>query len=220
MLKRAKRLAPVFDKYCTEHSQPRFKLNSEEWRQVDYLLHITQPFYKWTTGLSKIRNVTIHNVFKVYNVLFDHFEKSIRQLQRKRVPWKQAMLHALHAGKEKLSIYYNKTEQVHGHLFAIGTILAPEHKLEFFSGKEWADNNYEWRHTYEESLRRYLINYQQQSISPPSVEGTSRQPASDFGALFNDDRPQLTEPQKASFESELTQYFNIGIFFPLFAKLL
>lgn len=211
MLRRAKRLTLIFDKYCVEHSQPRFKLDSQEWRQVDYLLQITQPFYKWTTGLSKIKDVTIYNVFKVYNVLFDHFEKSIRQLERKRVAWKKAMLQALHTGKEKLSVYYHKTEQVHGHLFAIGTILAPEHKLEFFSEKDWADNNYEWRQKYEESLRRYLLNYQQQSTSLPSPPNTSSQPASHFGALFNEDRPQRNEPQKAGFESELTEYLNIGM---------
>jgi hypothetical protein len=213
MLRRAKRLTSTFDQYCVEHSQPQFKLNSEEWRQIDYLLQITQPFYKWTTGLSKIKDVTIYNVFKVYNVLFDHFEKSIYQLRRKRVAWKQVMLQALYTGKEKLSVYYNKTEQVHGHLFAIGTILAPEHKLDFFSQKDWADNNYEWRQKYEESLRRYLVKYQQQEISPTLPQRMISQPASHFGALFNEDQPPRTQPQNqiASFESELTEYLNAGI---------
>jgi hypothetical protein len=85
MLRRVKRLTVAFDKYCTEHSQTRFALDAEEWRQVDYLLQITEPFYYWTKGLSKSKEVTIYNVFKIYNLLFGHFEKSIRQLTRKKV---------------------------------------------------------------------------------------------------------------------------------------
>jgi hypothetical protein len=129
MLQWTKRLLSVYDKYCIEYDQSQFKLNKKEWRQINYLLNITYPFYKWTTGLSKIKNITIHNVFRVYNKLFDHFETSIRQLERKRIPWKQGMLCALHAGKEKLTIYYAKTKQIHGNLYAIGTILTPQYKL-------------------------------------------------------------------------------------------
>lgn len=46
------------------------------------------------------------------------------------------MLNALDAGMDKLKVYYNKTQEVHGNLYAIGTILAPQHKLEFFSTSE------------------------------------------------------------------------------------
>ena len=50
----------------------------------------------------------------------------MRRLWKKKVPWKQAMLHALEAGREKLKLYYRKTAEVHGNLYAIGTILAPQ----------------------------------------------------------------------------------------------
>jgi hypothetical protein len=46
------------------------------------------------------------------------------------------MLSAFEAGKNKLSFYYNKTEQTHGSYYAIATILALTHKLQFFSSKE------------------------------------------------------------------------------------
>lgn len=54
-------------------------LDQEEWRQIGYLLWITQPF-KFTTSLSKTKDITIHIVFEIYNNLFDHLEKSIHQL--------------------------------------------------------------------------------------------------------------------------------------------
>lgn len=57
-------------------------------------------------------------------MLFGHLENSMRQLRRKKVPWKQAMLSALDARMEKLKVYYNETQEVHSNLYAVGTILA------------------------------------------------------------------------------------------------
>jgi hypothetical protein len=87
--------------------------------------------------LSQTKDVTIHIIFSIYNKLFDHLEASIHQLQRKKVAWKKLMLSALHAAKEKLSIYYKETDKIHGDLFTIGTILTPQNKLQFFSNKDW-----------------------------------------------------------------------------------
>lgn len=80
MLRRAKRLQSSFDEFCSHYELPHLALNEEEWRQIDYILWITQPFFKFTTALSKIKDVTIYMVFGIYNKLFDHLEKSIRQL--------------------------------------------------------------------------------------------------------------------------------------------
>jgi hypothetical protein len=102
-------------------------------------------------------------VFQVYNRLFTHFEQAQARLRRKKVPWKKAMLQALEAGSEKLSVYYKATEQAHGSLYAIGTILAPQHKLEFFAGPEWAgevdDTSLSWYDIYERSLHSHLEDY-------------------------------------------------------------
>jgi hypothetical protein len=84
MLQRAKRLRSTLDIYCLAHKVDKMKLNSEEWRQIDYLLCLTKPFFKYTTSLSKTKDVTIHWVFKLYNELFRHLEASITQLRRKR----------------------------------------------------------------------------------------------------------------------------------------
>ncbi|KAJ5318460.1 HAT dimerization [Penicillium atrosanguineum] len=137
MLRRAKRISKYFNLYCEHIERPELKLNKAEWRQIDYLLFITEPFYRFTTVLSKTKDMTVHNVFRVYNALFDHFEKSIDRLTPKSIPWKVAMLNALHAGIKKLSVYYTKTKEIHGSLYAIGTILAPQQKLSFFSSKAW-----------------------------------------------------------------------------------
>lgn len=218
MLQRARRLSKEFDEYCSEHNYPQFKLNSEEWRQVDYLLCITQPFHRWTTAISKIKDVTIHQIFRIYNKLFDHFDFSISQLKRKRVAWKTTMREALEAGRQKLSDYYSQTENVHGNLFAVGTILAPQHKLQFFSKPEWSDNNYQWRKTYRDYVEKSLEPYQkrqketqQLQLSLPSTQ------KDDLELLFDEDSPlESAQSQKKqagpAFDDELTHYLNSGMF--------
>lgn len=80
ILRRAKRLQSVLDEFCSKYGHPHLKLDQEQWRQIDYLLWITQPFFQFTTALSKTKDVTIYPVFAIYNKLFHHLEKSIRQL--------------------------------------------------------------------------------------------------------------------------------------------
>lgn len=135
MLRRAKRLSKPCDEYCDNIGTQKYKLSKAEWRQVDYLLYITEPFYRFTTVLSKTKEITVHHVFGIYNALFEHFEESIARLTPKTIPWKKAMLQALNARMAKLTSYYTKTKEIHGSLYAIGTILAPQHKLHFFSSK-------------------------------------------------------------------------------------
>ena len=164
ILRRAKRLRLIFDQYYLKYNQSYLILDQEQWRQVDYLLWITQPFFKYTTALSKTRDVTVHLVFTIYNLLFEHLEKSIHQLQRKRVPWKKLILTALGAASDKLRFYYSQTYEAYGDLFAIATILDPQKKLRFFTGKDWTKDDKdeeEWYKRYKQSLVDYLKPYKQ-----------------------------------------------------------
>lgn len=85
MLRRAKRLQSDLDRFCLEYEAIHLKMNLDEWRQVDYLLCITYPFFKFTNALSMTKDITIYSVFSIYNKLFDHLEASIRQLRQKKV---------------------------------------------------------------------------------------------------------------------------------------
>ena len=134
MLRRAKRLRSIFTPFCAEYDRTDLMLDGEEWRQVDYLLWITQPFYEFTTELSKTKDVTTHHVFKIYNLLFEHLELSISQLRRKRVIWKKQMLQALEAGLDKLRHYYSATDNIRSDLYAISTMLAPSYKFKLRTG--------------------------------------------------------------------------------------
>jgi hypothetical protein len=204
MLRRAKRLQATFDQFCSQNGHDHLMLDQEEWRQIEYLLWITQPFFKFTTVLSQTKDVTFHAVFSIYNKLFDHLEASIRQLQRKKVPWKKLMLSALLAAKDKLSSYYGETDNAYGDLFAIGTILAPQNKLQFFNDKDWGSD---LREKYRQSFETYAEPYKERlstTRSSPQASSSGAQ-TSKIDALFAlDFNPSLV------YGDELTQYLKSG----------
>ncbi|OQE58765.1 hypothetical protein PENNAL_c0360G08151, partial [Penicillium nalgiovense] len=204
MLRRAKRLQSTFDEFYEHYGQDQFALSVEEWRQIEYLLWITQPFFKFTSLLSQTKDVTIYLVFSIYNKLFDHLEKSIRQLQRKKVPWKQLMLAALYAAKRKLSQYYSMTDQIPGDLYAIGTIIAPQQKLQFFSTKDW-DNN--WRARYRNSFEHCLEPYQQRLLSTqsPAKVQPSVLAISELEMICE---PEASQQSTTSQHDELSRYLD------------
>ena len=98
-------------------------------------------------------------MFGIYNMLFDHLEKLIQQLQQKKVSQKKVMLTALYAVKDKLTYYYGKTDDIHGDLLAIRIFLAPQHKLQFF--KDWAEEDIDWALWYQNSCVDYFKPYNQ-----------------------------------------------------------
>lgn len=209
MLRRAKRLQSIFDKFCKHYDQDHFALGAEEWRQVEYLLWITQPFFKFTSLLSQTRDVSIHLVFSIYNKLFDHLEKSTWHLQRKKVAWKQLMLAAIHAAKEKLAHYYSMTDEVPDDLYALGTIIAPQRKLHFFSGKDWDDPVTDWRGRYRTSLERYLEPYQRR-VSDTQSPTTIQSSAMAISELEMICAPQSSQQSTTGPDDELSLYLDSG----------
>lgn len=147
--------------------------------------------------------MTFYVIFSIYNKLFNHLEASIHRLQRKKVAWKKLMLSALYAAKEKLSIYYRETDKVHGDLFAIGTILAPQNKLQFFNNKNWGPKLcYQYRKSFETyaGLYKERLLVTQDSPQIPSLGVQT----SKIDALFAPDFNQSVSSDEA------TQYLESG----------
>ncbi|KAJ5300082.1 hypothetical protein PENANT_c146G01845 [Penicillium antarcticum] len=167
MLERAKKLQRVFNQYCSTHQYVQFQLGQEEWRQVEYLLLVTKPFFHYTKILSKTQDVTVHSVFSIYKELFSHLDDVTELLERKTVSWKKRMLQALQAAKQKLSKYYRATDsESFGTVYAIATILCPSKKLRFFEGDDWKGKNEKgedinWMETYRDKLQKEFDQYQQ-----------------------------------------------------------
>lgn len=73
------------------------------------------------------------------------------------------MLSSLEAAQEKLSKYYSMTDRMEGDLCAIGTILAPANKLQFFSTKDWESDDPEkdYKRIYHGSLKSLFTSYEE-----------------------------------------------------------
>lgn len=122
------------------------------------------------------------------------------------------MLEALAAARDKLAEYYSKTDEIHGDLFAIGTILAPEHKLQFFASKDWDndDDNTNWRQRYRQSFDKYIEPYKQRLANPQASSHTqsSTQPTE-----IDEIRVMLKggmHRKRLSQRDEIAQYLETG----------
>jgi hypothetical protein len=217
MLNRARKLQPVFDRYCTTHQYVQFKLDQEEWRQVEYLLLITKPFFDFTNVLSKTRDVTVHHVFSIYNRLFSHLDDAEKKLKRKAVPWKKRMLQALRAAKKKLSKYYAAVDtESYGTVYAIATILCPSKKLRYFDNEDWRGENrkgekVDFMKHYQEVLQNEFKRYQQQvipEIQPPEVQAPMDTAENELELLCESQTALQAEVDQP--EDEITRYLAKG----------
>lgn len=187
MLRRACRLRNIIDKYCRDHDYSQFNLSNIEWRQIEYLVHLTKPFFQFTMALMKTKDVTIHSVFLVYRKLLEHIERSNRKLKKKTTPWKKDMYSALHTGRQKLREYYEKTYRDHGFLYGTGTLLAPQYKLSAFDDREQSTCHDDTSKRYCEYLRTCFMQYQKQI--PKILFRTVQRPS-----LHNSELDRLLEP--------------------------
>lgn len=217
MLNRARRLQSVFDQYCTTYQHVQFKLDQEEWRQVEYLLLITKPFFDFTSVLSKTRDVTVHHVFSIYNRLFNHLEDAEKKLKHKAVPWKKRMLQALRSAKRKLSKYYTATDnESYGKVYAIATILCPSKKLRYFDNANWRGKTEKGEEVdlmkhYQEILQKEFKRYQQQVIQetePADNQATLDPAENELELLCESQTAVQTEMDEP--EDELTHYLAKG----------
>jgi hypothetical protein len=202
MLRRARWLQSAFDTFCAEFNLTDIKMDKDEWRQVDYILSIPYPFFKFTLSLSATTDVTIHNVFGIYNTLFTHIDKAKAQLARKRVGWKKVMKSALDYARDKLAEYYGKTDDVPGDLYVIATILGPRNKLVFFLGKDWEPH---WAPRYRKSLETYIQPYPERYKRSPSTVQSMRNDISDINILVT---PIESLQSETTATDELTRYLG------------
>ena len=155
----------------SNEAQPikHFILDFSEWCQLEYVCDLLCPFYAMTAFISEMRGPSVHKVFDVYESLFEHLEGSIETLQRKQISWKERLCSGLHQAHRKLRLYYSKTYQDEGYLYAIATILNPAAKLEKFTTASWIDDGTNWIEVYQQVFSQ-VFEYYKQKHSKISVE--------------------------------------------------
>lgn len=140
-MKRARQLRLALTKYFQQSNETETaNLTNVEWKHIDYLIEILNPFEYYTKCIAKSQGVTIQLVFEIYNQLIEHMETHIEKLQLKRVPWKVKMRDALRKGKDKLSHYYGQTYDELGRIYSTAAILCPSMKFDYFKTDVWSDD--------------------------------------------------------------------------------
>lgn len=208
MLCRAKRLQIYFDRFCTQNSYNHLKLSLDEWQQVDYLITILQPFFQFTEAISVSKDVTIYIVFSVYNKLFGHIESSIQKLQQKKIGWKQKMLAALNSSMDKLREYYTLTcKKELGDLYAIGTILSPQNKLQYFQTKDWKDQKIDYAALYRDSLNNWIKPYQCSESQQAPLQTQKSTHSNMLSSLLSESQAEMPAPTT---QGEVDWYCDSG----------
>jgi hypothetical protein len=215
MIRRALRLYSAIQSYMSDESSKNihhFALHSREWRQLRYLSALLAPYDAITHYLSRQHGPSVQTVLKVYNTLFDLLEKAHDKLSTKRVSWKVTLRHGIEAARDKLQVYYSRTYDAQGDLFAIATLLDPGEKLQFFQTKTWDDPEVQWDVRYRRLFTKVFEYYKDQN---PSIQvDTIGQSVDPFAACLQriTKKPRLTfpEPEQNRFR-ELETYLNEGM---------
>jgi hypothetical protein len=143
MLERAWEMKSAIRKWLNlEANKGRYgmlHLKDEEWTQVDTLLQILAPFSQLTTAIGTTLDVSVHEMFRLYNWLFEQLEDAGKEWKSKarRVKYAEELVHAIEAAREKLSEYYGKTDGDTGTFYNLASILNPTNKLTLYKVCHW-----------------------------------------------------------------------------------
>ncbi len=110
MLIKAFLLRKTLSRYHDKHEIEYLRLSHTEWSQMKYLINLIKLFCVFTKRINQFKLFIIHQMFEIYDKLFDHFDWARFKLSRKKVLWKRIMLEDLIATNAKLRQYYSKTQ--------------------------------------------------------------------------------------------------------------
>jgi hypothetical protein len=128
----------------------------------------------------------------------------MKQLRRKRIPWKKQMLEALEAGRLKLDEYYSQTDNIRGHIYAVVTMLAPANKFQFFLSNDW---DKKCRDIYRKAVEDAVAPYKER-LANNNASGNS--PISSRPMSKLDEMLDGSDYQPSIGTDELKQYLDSG----------
>jgi len=127
-------LQDAINKWIDDYDSSKLKLlklSNVKWKHIEYLITLLYSFYRYIKTLSTTSGCTVHQVWQIYNNLFQHLENQYKEAEYE-IEWKKSLTTAIEVAKKKFSIYYEQTKHVREEFYAIATIL----------------NSYIWMNTY------------------------------------------------------------------------
>ena len=131
----------------------KFKISDMGWDQLEAVLAILHPFTKVSIEMQGTENPGLHQVFFVYEELFDQIDRMVNSLSHSplsKKPWSKTFGDGVTVMCAKLFKYYNKT----GHPFAYSdaVLLDPKIKIEFFDTQQTFQGY--WKEKYVEGFKK------------------------------------------------------------------
>jgi hypothetical protein len=159
MLIKAFILKKTLSRYHDKHEIEYLRLIDTKWLQMKYLINLIKLFCVFTKRINQFKFFIIHQMFKIYDKLFNHFDRTRFKLSRKKISWKRIMLEDLIAANAKLRQYYSKTQDSLNCLYEKTTLLSSNKKNAMFQDSNWKIENDEtfWNEVYWKTLKKQFF---------------------------------------------------------------
>ena len=109
---------------CDSKKVKNLKLSAEEWKHVKYIIALLYSFHHYIKALSVSKSCTVHQAWQIYNDLFQHLEDQLEEAECE-TKWKDVLITAINAAKNKFKKYYEETEGIKELLYAVAAVLNP-----------------------------------------------------------------------------------------------
>jgi viroplasmin and RNaseH domain-containing protein len=186
MLIKAFTLKKILQKYHDKHEAKYLRLIETKWSQVKYFINLTKLFCIFIKTINQSKYFIIHQVFDIYDKLFDHLNQTRNKLSRKKLSWKKIMLEDLIATNTKFRQYYAKTQDSLNLLYEKVVLLFFNRKDVIFQESNWKIFNDEksWSEIYWSAVeKQFLDEYHREFASDFRIKNSSR--IDDLNLLFN-----------------------------------
>lgn len=161
-----------------EKDVAHMQMTEIEWKVVETLLVILEPFYHCTLVIQSSKRPTLQTTYYFYNYLFNKLDDMRESLAQNRSKWKQELATSVELMHAKLALYYSRTSGPTA--YAESILLTPNMKKKFFLTDEW-EHGFAERYTkecHERFLEKYnrpiASNHDPGTGSRPNKKGTKR----------------------------------------------
>jgi len=112
MCERGVYLRKAIDTYVQQQSFVHLEISQQEWKRVEFLLDILEPFKRCNDRMEATKRPGIEKVFWVYETLFNELDRLvdvINESTERDGEWAEELQPAFEAMRAKLTKYYDKT---------------------------------------------------------------------------------------------------------------
>jgi hypothetical protein len=130
-------LKKILQKYHDKHETKYLRLIKTKWSQMKYFINLIKLFCIFIKIINQFKYFIIHQVFNIYDKLFDSLSQARNKLSRKRFSWKKIMLEDLIATNAKFRQYYAKIQDSLNLLYEKIVLLSFNKKDVIFQKLNW-----------------------------------------------------------------------------------